>query len=43
MSLVNPTTVAFLIALLGLGLAAVAWGSDSRLLQVDARCPRREI
>lgn len=30
MSFINPTVVAFVIALLVLGLAAVAWGADSR-------------
>ncbi len=43
MTLIDPTTIAFVIALLALGLAAVAWGADSRPALDDDHLARRAV
>jgi hypothetical protein len=41
MSDINPTTIGFLIVLLGPGLAATGWGEDSRSMLADEPGSRR--
>ncbi len=42
MTLINPAILAFVIALLGLDLAAIAWGADSRPSLGDDRGAERQ-